>query len=238
MSNELEVKDRNISPAQLIIETVQKTGNVTDLKELLAIQKDWEANEARKIYAKSFSLAQSAIQSVAKNKFNPQTRSKYADLAGVIESAQPIYTKEGFSVTFNEGECQKENHMRTYAYVLHSSGHKETYYLDMPLDGTGIKGNPNMTAIHGKASTSMYSRRYLMCMIWNIPTSDEDGNTQVLPKITDAQLHQLRDLLIVKELNEKKLLEYLKIENLEDLQADQFTKALTAINVAKKGGGK
>ncbi len=56
--------------------------------------------------------------------------------------------------------------------------------------------------------------------------------------INDKQLHQLRDLLIAKELKESKLLEYLKIEKLEELPSDQFIKALAAINAAPKVGSK
>lgn len=224
-----------LSPAELIIQTVQKTGNITDLKELLAIQKDWESNEARKKFAHSFSLAQSGIEVVVKTKTNAQTHSKYAELADIIMSAQPVYTKEGFSVICYEGDCPKEGNVRIFADVLHAAGHKETYHLDMPLDGVGFKGNANMTAIHGKKSATTYARNTLMCMIWNIPTADDDGNSQELPKITDQQLHVIRDLLIAKELKSEPLLKYLKIASFEDLLASDYPKALQAINVAKKG---
>lgn len=231
-----------ISPAQLIVETVQKTGNVTDLKELLAIQKDWEANEARKLFAKHFSKVQLEIEAVVKTKNNSHTNSMYADLSDVIESSKPVYTKEGFAVIFHEGVATGPDSVRIIADVLHNAGHKETFYYDVPMDGVGIKGSANMTKIHAKASSVSYGRRYLMCMIWNIPTSDKDGNTQVLPKITDKQLGQLRDILAAKEVtqaNITKLMEYLKLESLEDLMASDFNKALMAVNaIPSKGGTK
>jgi hypothetical protein len=227
------VKDRSISPAQLIIEAVQKTGNVTDLKELLAIQKDWEANEARKSFAKSFAVVQSNIEAVVKTRTNSQTHSKYADLGDIIESAKPVYTKEGFSIICYEGDCPKENFMRVFADVLHCAGHKETYHLDLPMDGMGFKGNANMTAIHGKASTSQYARRYLICMILNIPLADNDGNTQTMEHITPVQLKMLDDLIEVKGLDKASLLTYLEAESLEVLPVNQYSKALTAINAAK-----
>jgi hypothetical protein len=225
---------RNVSPAQLIIETVQKTGNVTDLKELLAIQKEWEANEARKAFAKSFAVVQRNIEAVVKTRTNSQTHSKYADLGDVIESAKPVYTKEGFSIICYEGDCPKEGYMRTFADVLHCAGHKETYHLDLPMDGIGFKGNANMTAIHGKASTSQYARRYLICMILNIPLTDNDGNTQTADNITPAQLKTLEDLIKTKGIDQELLLTFLEVESLEMLPSKFYMKAMSAISVAKK----
>lgn len=222
------------TPAELIESAVNAGTNLVELEKLLEIQIKYEANEARKSYAKSFSIAQANMVPVMKNKYNSHTKSKYSELADVIETAQPIYTKEGFSVTFNEGVTQLPEHARILADVLHFGGHKETYFLDVPLDGKGIEGKTNMTRIHGKASSIAYGRRYLMCMIWNIPTADNDGNTVVLEKVSDKQLHIMRDLLISKEMKEEDLIKYLKIEALEDLPLSDYMKALAAINSARK----
>lgn len=229
---------QEITPMEMIMMAVQNSADLDKVEKLLELKERWEANEARKAYAKSFAIAQANILPVVKNKFNNQTKSNYAELANIIETAQPIYTKEGFSVTFNEGDCSKEGHARVLADVLHCQGHKEQYRLDVPLDGTGIRGNANMTPIHGKASAVSYGKKYLLCMIWNIPTADNDGNKTTVSKITDQQLHTLRDLLIAKELPEKKLVEFLKLESLEDLLGTDYMKAMSVINAAKKGASK
>ncbi len=222
------------TPAEMIMAAVTANTDLDKLKGLLDLQIQWEANEARKEFAKAFANAQANILPVVKKKLNKQTNSKYEDLADIIEITQPIYTREGFSVTFNEGDSPKDNHARITADVLHRLGHKEQYRLDIPLDGVGIKGNANMTAIHGKASAMQYGRRYLMRMIWNIPTSDSDGKISEQPVINEKQLHGLRDQLIAKELPEGKLCEFLKIETLEECKATDYMKASQAINVAKK----
>lgn len=235
----------NITPMEMIMAAVSGQADLDKVEKLLALQERWEANEARKQFAKSFSTAQSNILPVIKKRLNQQTKSKYSELADVIEVSQPIYTDEGFSITFNEGVSPLPEHVRVLANVLHSAGHKETYHIDMPLDGVGIKGNANMTAIHGKKSAITYSRNTLMCMIWNIPTADDDGNkASSVPLITNQQLSQLRDILAAKEVadaNISKLMEYLKVESLEDLPANDFTKALLAVNgmpSGKKSGAK
>lgn len=222
-----------ITTAQLIQDGIAKGANLEALEKILQLREKDDAFKARKAFAKDFATAQANILPVIKKKLNPQTRSKYADLSDVIETTQPIYTKEGFSVTFNEGDSPKDNHVRVLADVLHYLGHKEQYHLDVPMDGTGLKGNANMTAIHGKASSMQYGRRYLMCMIWNIPTADSDGNTQTAECINQVQLKNLEDLISLKNLDLASLLTYLEIESLKELPSTQYSKALTAINAAK-----
>ena len=223
-----------ISTAQLIQEGIAKGIDLVALKEILKLREIDDAFKARKAFAKDFALAQANIEAVIKTRTNNQTHSKYAELGDVIESAKPAYTKEGFSMIFYEGDCPKENHVRIYVDILHCAGHMETKHYDVPMDGKGLRGNDNMTAIHGKASSISYGRRYLMCMIWNIPTSDNDGNTQVLPNITDKQLHTLRDLLIAKELPESGLIKVLKVDSLEELPEKRYMEAMGIISAKVK----
>ena len=174
-ATELQVVGK--SPADIIFMAVQGKADLSKVKEFLDLQREFEANEARKAFAKSFARAQSEIQPAIKKSTNPQTHSKYAKLEGVIEASQPVYTRSGFSVIFYEEDSPKPDHVRICADVLHELGHQRTYHYDAPMETTGLKGNSNMTATHGKASAVSYARRYLLCMMWNIPTVDVDGNT-------------------------------------------------------------
>jgi hypothetical protein len=237
-----EVKETSIavrsSPAEMIRSTMGKKATVAELNSLLDLQMKHEQNEARKSFAKSFAAVQENIRAVVKKSINPQTKSKYANLEGVIEASRPVYTKEGFSVIFYEGETTLPEHVRICADVLHNMGHRETYHYDVPLDGKGIQGNANMTKIHGKASSVSYARRYLMCMIWNLPTMDDDGNAAGVSNdepITEAQAATIKEHLLAKEVDEKAFLKYMKCESLDQIMASQFTKAITAIKNAKGG---
>ena len=177
MSKENEISVVAIkAPAQLIELAIEK-GNIDldKLEKLMRLQREHEADNARKAYNSNMVLVQEEIPSVIKTKKNDQTHSKYASLDKIIEQTKKIYTSHGFSISFYEGDTAKENHIRICADVVHGAGHKETYHYDVPMDGVGIKGNANMTAIHAKASSTSYARRYLMCMIWNIPTEDNDA---------------------------------------------------------------
>lgn len=171
-----EIAAFNPVGAAMQILSLNKDFDVDKLGGILELQMKHEANEARKAYARDFASVQASIESVIKTKRNNQTNSNYAALEDVVNVCKPVYTESGFSVIFYEGESALDKHMRICADVLHRDGHKETYHYDNPLGGKGIKGNVNMTDIHGKATSVAYGRRYLLCMIWNIPTEDNDGN--------------------------------------------------------------
>ncbi len=232
------VKTQGNTPAAVIEYAIAKGASVGELEKLLTLQERYDANQARKVFTQAFSLVQEKIESVVKTKENPQTHSKYAPLEGVIESAKPIYTKEGFSVIFYEGETSKQDHIRICADVLHMKGHKETYHYDVPLDGVGIKGNPNMTKIHAKASSTSYARRYLMCMIWNIPTGDDDdAQASTTEYITDKQTSELVDMINEYNIDEKGFLKAYNIVEVAKLPKKRFQDAYAKL-MAKKPGGK
>jgi len=222
-------------PSAMISEAVAKGANLEQLEKLLSLQERWEANEAKKLYNKAMVSAQEEIPSVVKTKKNDQTHSKYADLGNIISQTKKVYTKHGFSVSFYEGDTTKENHVRICADVVHASGHKETYHYDVPLDGVGIKGNANMTAIHGKASSTSYAQRYLMCMIWNIPTADNDaqGIGVAVECIDEKQKSELVDLMASKGTKIDRFCKAYGIEDLSKLPKASFDKAKQDISVGK-----
>ena len=222
------------SPVEIIQSAVAlKGGTIEQMKELLAFQKEWEANEATKKFNSAFTAAQAEIQAVGNTKNNPQTHSKYADLNNIIESSKPVYTRHGFAIIFYEGETSSAESIRVCADVLHQAGHKETYHYDVPLDGKGIQGNANMTKIHGKASSVSYGRRYLMCMIWNIPTQDDnDGNNGSIISvevIDDKQSSEILDCLTALKHSEKSFCQLLKIASVESMPKTMYQKAMGII---------
>ena len=224
------------APAQLIELAIEK-GNIDleKLEKLMRLQREHEADNAKKAFNSNMVLTQQDIPCVAKTLKNDQTHSKYASLDEIITQTKKIYTQHGFSISFYEGETPMVGCIRICADVVHAQGHKETYHYDVPMDGVGIKGNANMTAIHAKASSTSYAQRYLMCMIWNIPTADNDAQDigQVIEYITDKERSELTDLAVDCQANMPKLMAYLKVEDLSKLPKSEFQKAKLAL-IAKK----
>jgi len=237
MPNEI-IEQKEKMPSEIIQLAIDKGADLDKLEKLLILRRMDMADKARQIFNASFVIAQNNIDKVVKTKLNPQTHSKYAPLEDIIKQSKPVYTKEGFAIIFYEGETSKNDHIRICADVLHREGHKETYYYDIPMDGVGIKGNANMTKIHGKSSSTSYARRYLMCMIWNIPTGDDnDAQSFTVQYITNEQKSELIDLINDKGIDISRFCKAFGIDEVEHLPANKFAQAKMSL-VAKKGGVK
>jgi len=238
MEKELQtVKDN--SPTTLIEKAIAGGANLEQLEKVLLMQERWEKNQAKKAFNAAMVEVHKNIPVIVKSLDNNQTHSKYASLDIIVSKTKAIYTAEGFSISFYEGETSKENHIRICADVTHCLGHKEQYHYDVPLDGKGIKGNTNMTSIHAKASSTSYARRYLMCMVWNIPTGDDtDGNmtdgNMPEEKITAEQVKELADELHVVNIDLNKFYAYFKINDIQELPKTRFKAAKIAIEQVKK----
>lgn len=124
----------------------------------------------------AMNAAQREMGRVSADAINPQTRSQYATYGKLDAAVRPIYTRHGFSISFNEGDDAPEGYARILAYVSHSAGHTRTYKMDMPADGKGAKGGDVMTKTHATGSAHSYGRRYLLKDIFNIAIGEEDND--------------------------------------------------------------
>lgn len=147
--------------------------------------------------------AQSDMGPISTDAENSQTHSKYATYAKLDGVLRPIYTKHGFSLSFNSGEGAPEQHVRVLAYVS-CGGHTRTYTADIPCDGKGAKGNDVMTKTHAAGAARSYGMRYLLKMIFNVAVGefDNDGNGSGLTRQEwlDAWMLSIRNARNVGEL--------------------------------------
>jgi hypothetical protein len=119
--------------------------------------------------------AQAAIKAASKDATNPHFRSKYADLASVIDAVKPGLNANGISflqpVTFNEhGVCVE-------TVLLHTSGEWISESLTVPVSKQDAQG---------VGSAISYGRRYGLQSMCGVPAEDDDGNaaTAAQPKTT------------------------------------------------------
>lgn len=151
--------------------------DVDKMERLWAMHEKLKNRADEEAFNAAMSKAQSEMGRVSADAANQQTRSVYATYAALDKAIRPIYTRHGFSISFNEGEGAPEGHARILAYVA-CGGHTRTYKLDMPNDGKGAKGGDVMTKTHATGSAHTYGRRYLLKDIFNIAIgeNDNDGN--------------------------------------------------------------
>jgi hypothetical protein len=147
------------------------------MERLFAMHERMVKTQVEAAFNADMALAQSEITTVVKNKKNEFLGTTYADLSAIIEAIAPVITKFGFSISFNSTQTQQPGCLSISATLSHKAGHSRAYELTVPIDAAGSGGRVNKTPVQAVGSTNSYARRYLICMIWNISTSDDnDGN--------------------------------------------------------------
>lgn len=154
------------------------TVDVGKMERLWTMHERIVARDAEKVFSSAMVATQASMSRVSADAVNPQTRSQYASYAQLDRHLRPIYTANGFSLSFDEGEGAPDGHVRVLCYVSHSAGHTRTYHCDIPADGKGAKGGDVMTKTHAVGSAKSYGKRYLLKDIFNIAVGedDDDGN--------------------------------------------------------------
>ncbi len=152
--------------------------DIDKMERLIAMKERIEAREAELAFNQALNAAQAEMRPIAANASNPQTKSRYATFDKLDRVLRPIYTLHGFSLSFDEGESPKPEHVRVLCYVSHVAGHTRTYHRDMPADGKGAKGGDVMTKTHAAGAAGSYGARYLLKGIFNVAVGedDDDGN--------------------------------------------------------------
>lgn len=222
------------NPMQLVCNlATDPAADPEKFRALLEVQKDWEANEARKAFYADMCEVQTDIRPVVRDANNQQTRSMYATLETVHKAISPIYTARGFSVSHDEDDSPQEGMTRYVAIVRHRDGHMEKFHLDLPLDDAGIKGSVNKTGVHAKASSSSYARRILETRIFNVvfDNEDDDGNAAGDRTISADDVKIIS--LALKDCppgTDFKVLEFAGVDTVPEIPAKKFFAILKKLN--------
>lgn len=161
--------------------------DIEKMERLFAMHQKMVAQEAEAAFNAAMARAQANIVPVVNNAENSQTNSRYAKLAAINKAITPIYTAEGLSISFGTGDAKTAGDIRIIAIVSHAQGHSRQYHIDLPLDNVGTKGTVNKTGVQATGSTNAYGRRYLVLMIFNVSTEDDNDGQPEPDGMTDGQ---------------------------------------------------
>lgn len=165
--------ERAMSPVVALgMAMLEKNPDPATLRELLAVQKDWEANEARKAYALALvALKRDLPTVIARDSKVDYTSAKgrthytHASLAGVMDAITGALTQHGFSLAWNPSTVN--NAVSVTCRLTHAAGHFEETTIAAPPDMSGSK-----SAAQGVASTITLLQRYTALSLLGIATAD------------------------------------------------------------------
>lgn len=180
-----------------ILQVIQRAAadpqcDIEKMERLMAMKERMDAKQAEADFNAALSRVQAGMGRVEADATNSQTRSQYATYGKLDKAVRPVYTREGFSLSFST-EPAAEGMVGMVCYVSHSAGHTREYRALVPSDGKGAKGGDVMTKTHAFGSGTSYGMRYLLKMIFNIAIGeeDDDGNAATGQDLRDAALGDL-----------------------------------------------
>lgn len=136
----------------------------------------WEGERAP--LARAFVAAQKASEAVKKASTNPAFKSKYADLAGVVEAVVPALNNCGVGVM--QFPAFDGDMVGVTTTLLHESGSSVTATLLL---------RPSKSDPQGVGSAITYARRYSVLAITGAAPEDDDGNAASGPRHEPNRQH-------------------------------------------------
>lgn len=196
--------------------------DVAKLEALLKMQSQLEERQAKRECDEAFARVSARMPRVKKNgtidlgRGKPIPFSKWEDMDEVI---RPVYTAEGFSLSFNTTPSEGGKLVIT-AELLHRSGHSRTASLPLPMDV-----GPGRNGLQAVGSTISYGKRYTAEMVLNIvrESQDDDGNKGGTAVITPDQCEELAALIRETGTEEKRFLGTMGVDELGMIPQAAFT---------------
>jgi hypothetical protein len=115
--------------------------------------------------SEALAAAQGELENAHKTSSNPHFKSKYADLAEVLNTVRPVLSKHGLAVTqwpsFSDGVVSVET------VLTHKTGEWMANIASAPLE---------RNTAQGVGSAVTYLRRYSLAAMAGIAQEDDDGN--------------------------------------------------------------
>lgn len=164
-----------------LVQAAMASGALADpatMRELLAVQREWEAGEARKSYSRALAALKRDLPTVIRkdavvdfNSAKGRTYYKHASLAGVMDAITDPLTAHGFSLAWIPSTGERGG-VRVTCRLTHQDGHHEECALEAGADTSGSKSAPQAIA-----STITLLSRYTALALLGIATADmpEDG---------------------------------------------------------------
>jgi len=171
--------------------------------------------------AAALAKAQGAMKGAVKDSANPFFKSKYADLASVVEAIRAAFSANGLSY-IQTVEPSDKDEVRIETTLLHASGEWISCgVLSLPVSKHDAQG-------FGSALT--YARRYSLSAAVGVAPEDDDGNAAVANKPKDDYTKHLLALAAAPTMDD---LQTVFKAAYKGAQATQDTAAMATLTTAK-----
>jgi hypothetical protein len=171
------VLDAQPAPTQrmhpLVQQVLASSPDAATLREVMTMQREWEANEARKAYTRALTALKRNLPAVIARDAvvdypgkGGRVSYRHASLAGVMDAVIEPLTQHGFSVSWHPARIDRGD-VSVSCVLTHAEGHGESCALSAPPDTSGGK-----SPAQSVASTITLLQRYTLLALLGIATAD------------------------------------------------------------------
>lgn len=121
--------------------------------------------------AKALAAAQGEMNAASKDATNPHFKTRYADLASIMDACRGPLAKHGLSVTQLPGR-DEAGHVTLTTTLMHASGQ----YIGSTIGVRPAQENPQVVG-----SILTYLRRYTLASVVGVVSDDDDGEAASHP---------------------------------------------------------
>lgn len=165
--------DPNATPMQMLAIMTQRGVSMADLKDLVALAKDWEAGQARKAFVEAMARFKAEPMKILKSKpvdIKGGPKFNHATLADVVDGVVVNLSKHDLSHNWIVDQDDKAS-IKVTCVITHKLGHSESCVLLAPPD-TG----PGRNGIQAIGSTITYLQRYTLMSLCGLAAKDMDND--------------------------------------------------------------
>lgn len=183
------VPERMSPVVQMGMAILQDHPDPATLRELLAVQREWEAGEARKLFnvalhALKADLPKSVVKRHVVNDRNGKAMYKHATLHDIVDAVDAPMQAHGFTVTWSPTSDGRTVSVR--CQLRHVGGHCEETTMTAPADA-----GQNRNACQAIGSTQTYLQRYTLCALLGLAAVDaDDADKTPAPPAADQRANQ------------------------------------------------
>ena len=178
--------------------------------------------------AEALAKAQLEMVGAVKDSNNPFFKSKYADLANVLDAIKPC-NKYGLSIVQMPSSAA-DGAVKLTTMLMHSSGQ----WIQASYSVKPVKADPQ-----GVGSCITYMRRYAAAAFAGVAQVDDDGNSasgkQVADeKITESQVLDIQALIDEVGAVKSDFIKWAKVGSLEDIPESRYKTCINALEAKRK----
>ena len=171
--------------------------------------------------------AQSEVENAVKGSTNPHFKSKYADLAEVLNTVRPVFAANGLSI------IQIPSFDGAMASVTTCLAHAKGGTI------TGVSSCvPAKTDAQGIGAATTYLRRYSLASVCGVAQEDDDGQSAAHTKtriaISPLQVAALQVRLEVLQVDEEAFCKFLGVNKMEEITIDKMAVATKSLDAKQK----